>query len=368
MIRRENTIMAVEKAKFNNVCENFMDKVLDIYDVPGVQVGVSVGDVSYTAARGYRNFFTKDPLKDTDVFHCASVSKMFTAMGIMKLVDQKKIDLNDRMVDLLPFLKMQDERSKDVRVYQLLSHTAGMHDVPVEDWEWKWGDKVINPDALRNYAFHEEVCKRNMLWEPGTNGFMYSSIAYELLGIIIEEVSGQLFDEFIKENCFKPAGMDNTTVLTVERTGGSLEFEDIDKLGMAMPYERDENRNFILAKYYPYSRQHGPSSTLTTNVGDMLKWGRFNLDRKAFSNETYETMWKEYAVVPNNGEKMGLGWFMREQEGCHLMGHEGTDIGFRASFWICPEHDLTITVLSNVSAAPVKRISKSLFAELIHIL
>ena len=112
MIRRENTIMAVEKAKFNNVCENFMDKVLDIYDVPGVQVGVSVGDVSYTAARGYRNFFTKDPLKDTDVFHCASVSKMFTAMGIMKLVDQKKIDLNDRMVDLLPFLKMQDERSK----------------------------------------------------------------------------------------------------------------------------------------------------------------------------------------------------------------------------------------------------------------
>ena len=162
--------------------------------------------------------------------------------------------------------------------------------------------------------------------------------------------------------------MDNTTVLTVERTGGSLEFEDIDKLGMAMPYERDENRNFILAKYYPYSRQHAPSSTLTTNVGDMLKWGRFNLDRKAFSNETYETMWKEYAVVPNNGEKMGLGWFMREQEGCHLMGHEGTDIGFRASFWICPEHDLTITVLSNVSAAPVKRISKTLFAELIHIL
>ena len=63
MIRRENTIMAVEKAKFNNLCENFMDKVMDIYDVPGVQVGVSVGDVSYTAARGYRNFFTKDPLK-----------------------------------------------------------------------------------------------------------------------------------------------------------------------------------------------------------------------------------------------------------------------------------------------------------------
>ena len=160
--------------------------------------------------------------------------------------------------------------------------------------------------------------------------------------------------------------MENTTVLTIERTGGSLELDYIDTLRMAMPHERDSDKNLIMAKYYPYSRQHAPSSTLTTNVEDMLKWGRFNLDRKAFSSETYDKMWQEYAVVPNNGEKMGLGWFMREQEGYHLIGHEGTDIGFRASFWMCPELDMTISVLSNVSAAPVKRISKTLFAELIH--
>ena len=157
--------------------------------------------------------------------------------------------------------------------------------------------------------------------------------------------------------------MDNTTVLTIERTDGSLELEDIDKLRMAMPHERDENRNFIMAKYYPYSRQHAPSSTLTTNVADMLKWGRFNLDRKAFSDETYDRMWQDYATVPNNGEKMGLGWFMREQDAHHLIGHEGTDIGFRASFWMCPELDMTIAVLSNVSAAPVKRINKAAFEE-----
>lgn len=357
--------MTNEKKNLNEICEKFLDTVTDFYDVPGAAIGVLKGDETFTGARGYRNYITGAPLHKDDVFHCASVSKMFTAMGIMKLVDEGKLGLEDRMVDLIPFLKMEDERSKDVKVYQLLSHISGMHDVPVEDWEWKWGDKVTNPDALRNYAFNDEVCKGRMLWEPGTGGFRYSSIAYELLGIIIQEVSGKPFEEFIADSCFRPAGMDNTTVLTVERTGGSLELEDIDKLGMAMPHERDKSRSIIMAKYYPYSRQHAPSSTLTTNVSDLLKWGRFNLDRKAFSDSTYDKMWQEYAIVPNNGEKMGLGWFMREQEGYRLMGHEGTDIGFRASFWMCPELDMAVAVLSNVSAAPVKRMSKTLFGEII---
>ena len=363
---KESDKMTKEKMDLTQICDGFMDKVMDLYDVPGVSVGVMIGDRIYTGVRGFRNYITKDPLEKKDVFHCASVSKMFTGTSIMKLVDEKKLSLDDKLVDVLPFLHMEDERSKDVKIYQLLSHISGMHDVPVEDWEWKWGDKVVDPDALRNYAFHDEVCKRRMLWEPESNGFMYSSIAYELLGIVIQEVSGMPFEQFVKENCFKPSGMDNTTVLTIERTGGSLELNYIDTLDMAMPHERDKEKNIIMAKYYPFSRQHMPSSTLTTTAEDLLKWGRFNLDRKMFSGETYEKMWSAYATVPNNGEKMGLGWFMREQEGCRLMGHEGTDIGFRASFWMCPEHDMAISVLSNVSAAPVKRISKTLFAELIH--
>ena len=365
---KESDNMTKLNFDLNETCEKYLDTVMDLYDIPGVSIGVLIGDETFTGVRGCRNYITKSKLDKNDVFHCASVSKMFTGTSIMKLVDDGKLDLDDMLVDLLPFLHMQDKRSEKVKLYQLLSHISGMHDVPVEDWEWKWGDKVVNPDALRNYAFHDEVCKRNMLWEPESRGFMYSSIAYELLGIIIEEVSGMPFEDYVRENCFRPAGMDNTTVLTIERTGGSLELDYIDTLPMAMPHERDEKKSIIMAKYYPFSRQHMPSSTLTTTAEDLIRWGRFNLDRKMLSQETYDKMWSEYATVPNNGEKMGLGWFMREQEGCRLMGHEGTDIGFRASFWMCPEHDMAISVLSNVSAAPVKRISKGLFSELIHLL
>ena len=356
------------KFDLNEVCEAFLDKAMEIYDVPSVALGVMIGNERFTGSRGYRNFMTKDPIDTDDVYHCASASKMMTATGIMKLVDEKKIALDDRLVDLLPYWEMDDERCRDVKLWHLLCHVSGMHDVPVEDWEEKWAEKVTDPGAIKRYVTSDEVIKGRMLCEPEKGGFIYSSIGYELLGAIIEEASGMLFNEYIKENCIKPAGMKNTTVMTVERTGGSLELEDIDRLRMAMPYERDENRNFITAKYYPYSRQHAPSSTLTTNVADMLCWGRFHLDRKAFSSDTYDVMWREYATVPNNGEKMGLGWFMREQEGYHFIGHEGTDIGFRASFWMCPALDMTIAVLSNVSGAPVKRINKTMFEELIRFL
>ena len=83
------------------------------------------------------------------------------------------------------------------------------------------------------------------------------------------------------------------------------------------------------------------------------------------SFDSYQHIHYEYATVPNNGEKMGLGWFMRRQKGYQLYGHEGTDDGFRASFWICPELDLGIVVLSNLSGAPVKKLNKKLFDRLV---
>ena len=81
----------------------------------------------------------------------------------------------------------------------------------------------------------------------------------------------------------------------------------------------------------------------------------------------YEPVWKPQAEVPNNGEKMGIGWFIRKQLGHTLYGHEGSDDGFRASFWICPELDTVTVVLSNLSDAPVKKINKKLFERIVSI-
>lgn len=357
--------MIKDKVELNKVCEDFLDKTMEMYDVPGVVVGLSVGDeFTFAGARGFRNYETRSSLTADSIFHCASVSKLFTSMGIMKLVEEGRFDLDARLADLLPRLSIADKRYEDIRLHHMLTHTSGLGDVD----DYHWDTPEVSSEALLDYAMSGEVRNTPMLWEAGKGGFRYSNMAYELLGLIIAETTEMEYEKYIEENLLRPAGMDASTFLTFERTGGSLCLENIDRAGMAMPHKKAGDRSIILEKYYPYNRQHGPSSTLTSNVHDLLKWAKANMNRSLLSDETYDMIWKEYAVVPNNGEKMGLGWFMRQQEGYIFTGHEGTDDGFRASFWMCRELETAIVVLSNISGAPVKKLNKKLFESIIHLL
>lgn len=350
--------MIKDKVGLDKVCEDFLDMAMDLYDIPGVAIGVSFGDdYKFKGARGYKNYITKAPLSADHIFHCASVSKMFTAMGIMKLVADGTLNLEDRLVDLLPDLSIGDKRCEGIKLWQMLTHTSGLGDV--EDYHWD--TPAMNDDALKDFAMSDEVRKTPMLWAAGEGGFRYSNMAYELMGLIIAEKSGMTYEQFVAENLLVPAGMDDSTFLTYERTGGTLDLSVIDRTNMAMPHTKAEDNSMILEKYYPYNRQHAASSTLTSNIDDLLKWAAVNINKNMLPDELYDEIWKEYATVPNNGEKMGLGWFMRKQHGYTFVGHEGTDDGFRASFWFCRELELAIVVLSNMSNAPVKKLNKKLF-------
>ena len=427
-------------------CNDFLDEIMNLNDLPGLAIGVSIGESVSIGVRGYRDYAARTPLEPDDIFHCASVSKLFTSSAIMLLVEAGVLNLEDRLCDILPNLHIVDTRWKEIRLWNMLTHTSGLGDV--EDYHWY--DCETDANSLRRYVYEsEEVLARPMLWEPqmqpahqidsaaaepsAENRFRYSNIAYEILGQIISEYSdlmtgdgsngpdnsGKLsYEDFVAEYLLKPAGMTSSTMKTYERVGLTGEPEDGCAIPahllsanslpahMAHPHEKKSDRSIGPVKYYPYTRQHAPSSTLTSNVRDLLLWGRAHLvSSRGESNrcesgsgkdrsgdrcsgecrscgtpllrpETYRKIWQPYAVVPNNGEKMGLGWFMREQTvsiggtrqpgSCtprtyRLFGHEGTDDGFRASFWICPELDMVTVVLSNLSGAPVKRINKKLF-------
>jgi len=84
--------MINDKTKLDEICEKVLCDAMDYYDIPGVAIGVSIGDeYEFTGAAGYKNYLTKEELKAEHIFHCASVSKVFTAMGIMKLVEAGKL-------------------------------------------------------------------------------------------------------------------------------------------------------------------------------------------------------------------------------------------------------------------------------------
>ena len=394
----------MDRNLLNNNCNDFLDEIMNLNDLPGLAVGVSIGEdapgqapeepFEFLGVRGYRDYAARTPLEPDDIFHCASVSKLFTSSAIMLLVEAGVLHLEDRLCDILPGLHIADKRYGDIRLWNMLTHTSGLGDVD----DYHWYDCETDEDSLRRYVYEsEEVLGQPMLWEPQMQPvsdaeaptqtrFRYSNIAYEILGQIVSEYSGCMpgagrrlsYEDFIAEYLLKSAGMDNSTMKTFERTN-LTDFAAKDcslPAHMAYPHEKKSDRSIGPVKYYPYTRQHAPSSTLTSNLRDLLRWGNAHLassrsaDGPLLKPDMYQTIWQEYAVVPNNGEKMGLGWFMREQtvsagDGTQhtyrLFGHEGTDDGFRASFWICPELDMVTVVLSNLSGAPVKRINKKLF-------
>lgn len=348
--------MEKETGRLAAICDRVLD-LADMERMAGLVLGVCVGDEMFTGARGCRNIATGAELKADDVFHCASISKTFTSAGIMKLVDEGKLSLDDRLADLLPYMSIADKRYGKIEIHHMLSHISGLHDVEELDWAHPETDE----GALKRQALSGAVKDMTMTSDPADGAFLYSDLAYDLLGLIIQETSGKPFEEFIAENFIKPAAMENTTFLTFKRTGGGLGLDDAERAGLALPHRYDESIGApVLESVYPYSRQHAPSSTLTSTAGDLLKWARFNMERRAVSEEAYANMQTERVEAIDKKGEMGMGWFIWKQDGHRLAGHEGGDVGFRTSFWTWPEKQAAMVILSNTTEAPIDPLNEEL--------
>ena len=343
--------------------DEFLEKALINYDLPGLAIGVRIGEGEkdrkekfiYRNAVGYKDLASKEPLIPEHIFHMASVTKLFVGTSILQLWEKNLLELDSPLTDYLPWFEMKDERYRDITIRQLLSHTSGMPDVK----DYHWDEPETDEGALERYVRSSEVRDSYLLWAPEEGKFSYSNIGYEILGVVIATVSAMPFEEYVKKNIFDPLEMKDSNLLTFQRgiyNGAGLQDENL-----CAPHEKNEEKEIVKAEHFPYNRAHGPSSTLTSNVVDIEKWAEAHLEHRILKKETYETAWEEQALVPNNGENICLSWFRREQNGSVLYGHEGTDDGFRASFWICPERKLSIVVCSNISGAPVKKINKQIF-------
>ena len=382
------------------ICEEFLARSMETNDLPGLAIGVSLGGEHWTGASGVRDVTTGDPLETGDVFHCGSLSKLFTSAAILKMIDSGVLRYEDRLMDVLPDVAFADERAGEIRLWQMLSHTSGIGDVA----NFRWHEALAGERALADYVHSDEVCKSPLLWAPGGGRFRYSNIAYDILGHIVSRKSADYrmkigeaeemsYEDFVEKYLIEPAGMVSSSMKTFERVGVEADEEcplicekirernaaDGSFSGwtpMALPHEKNEKLDTVPVKYYPYTRAHVPCSALTSPLEDLLKWGDIHVAGFArtpeqhaeggiISADAYTHIGYEYATVPKIGEKMGLGWFMREQNGHRLYGHEGGEAGFRASFWICPELGMTIAVLSNLSGAPAKKLNIMLFDKLV---
>ncbi len=294
------------------------------------------GELIYARGFGETELGGDDPVTADHIFHWASVSKPLVATAIMQLAERGQLRLDDKLVDLLPDYRVTDPRQQEIIIRQILLHTSGIPDVE----DYNWDNPETDDKALMSWALTDSP--RQLLFDPGTER-KYSNVGYEILGAVIEEISGKTFENYMRDNIFAPLGMKSATFLYPETE------EELRTVGHAG--KKGEKRKI---EHYPYNRRHAPSSTLNTSVVSFAPFAQALLDGGSLDgNHLLETatlndMWTPREVIDEErGHNGTMGWVAETRDGIRMMRHFGWDDGFRSALILLPDTDQAMLFVTN---------------------
>ena len=297
-------------------------------DAPGCSAGVSRGG-KIVFARGYggANLETATPIGPASIFHVASVSKPFTALSILLLVEDGKIALDDDVRRFLPEWSLPER----VTIRHLLTHTAGLRDVFLliemaapHDGSIPTSDQFVALLARQ----------RGLRFAAGSR-FAYDNGGYLLLGEIVRRVSGQSLRAFAEQRIFRPLGMTRTHF-----------HDDVGEIvpGFATGYSRGPSGGFRLA------RAPGGvvgNAGLFTTAEDLLRWTNNFATARVAKADTLAAMQTPGTLTDGGATPYGFGVWIERQQGRRTISHGGEDPGASAYFVRYPDDDLAIAVLCN---------------------
>lgn len=307
-----------------------------VADVPGYAVAVLANNqLIFEKTIGVVNSNTGKSVDRQSDFHLASVSKPFAATAILQLCEQGLLHLDTALVNYLPGFTMKDQRYKNITLYHILTHSSGIPDV--QDYEWSHPQTDDQSAARYAASFSESLLD----FEPGTS-FSYSNAAYDILAAVIQAVSGQSFEAYTRKNILLKAGMKKSSFL----------LSDISRDNFTQPHQLDALLNISPGPVYPYNRIHAPSSTLHSNLNDLLLWAQVFLQKGSIHDRQilHEGSWKRM-ISPQRkvGDRFQvcLSWFEIKIEGRSVYFHSGGDIGYRTFVGFCPTENSAVVLLGN---------------------
>lgn len=297
------------------------------------------GNIIYENSFGLADITTKEPLTSKSVFNLASVTKQFTAMGIVLLQREGKLSVEDNFSKYLPELSSY----KNIRVQDLITHQSGLSSYMVVMDE-KWNKEVIATNEEVIALFAEQLPE--VLFEPRTS-WEYNNTGYVLLAEIIERVSGQPYPKFLAENIFEPLGMDQTQVILRYKNPVQVDhltesYVDGPKDPITEPYNTKEyDYVTYLDGVYGQGRLH--STTHDLLKWDQAIWGEF------LSPAERELIFTSQELSDGSDTSYAYGWYVEEhpQHG-EIVYHSGDWTGYRTHIERHLDSDLTIIWLQNI--------------------
>jgi CubicO group peptidase (beta-lactamase class C family) len=319
-----------------DVVDQYVRAEMQREHIPGISLLVAHHGKSVRAqGYGLANVELQVPVKPETIFQSGSVGKQFTATAVMMLVEEGKVELDD---PIAKYLKSAPEAWQAVTIRELLSHTAGFTDYP------------------DNFDFRKDYSESDLLkiveniplaYAPGTK-WSYSNLGYLTLGILIHQVTGEFYGDFLQERIFKPLGMRTTRIIS--------EADIVPNRAAGYRWVKGELKN-----------QEWVSPTLNTtadgalyfSILDLAKWDAALYTEKLLKHSSLEQMYTVAKLkngIPNSGG-YGFGWEISTENGHRVIGHGGAWQGFRSHIARYVDDELTVVVLANLDGADTGKIA-----------
>ena len=305
-------------------------------DVPGAAVLISYND-SILLSKGYglRDLATKMPITSSTNMRIGSISKQFTALGILSLVEKDQLNLNDSIYKFYPYKSLEGATIK-----QMLSHTSGIVDADEEIYQ-QWSDErtATNEDIIEWHKNHDQ---KNF---PSGDKFEYNNGAYEILASLIEKISGKDFPDFIKENVLDKANMETSLFYDLSNPTKIPE--------RAFCYEKDSLDTWQKVDGHFLDGLLGAGG-FYTNLNDFHKYTSALRARSILEREIDTLLFEKYVevkgladrdffIIKETGSYYGLGWELNES----MAIHGGEYFGVNSFVIFELDRPLTVAIFMN---------------------
>ncbi|MDQ6747612.1 MAG: beta-lactamase family protein, partial [Candidatus Dormibacteraeota bacterium] len=326
------------------VLEARLEESIRRHRVPGAQLAVLQGDAVTEVAAGVLSLRTRQPVTTDALFLPGSIGKLYTATMVMSLVEQGKVDLDAPIRTYLRDFQTADPAAaSSVTVRNLLSHTSGF------DGD-HFADTGRGDDALARYV--EGCTALPQICAPGT-AWSYSNTGYGILGRIAEVVTGQVFEEVLRDRVLDPLGVRHTVLFP----------EDVLTHPAAIGHVPDpaHPRRHIVTPQWGMHRSLGPmGASIVASAGDVMEFLRMHLrggtaagGRRILKANTVRAMQVQQVSLldPTLGEGWGLGWILDHWGGIPVVGHDGNSLGQNAFARVAPGPGFGFCLQTNVESA-----------------
>jgi CubicO group peptidase (beta-lactamase class C family) len=338
----------------------YVDSARKAFDVPGIAVAiVKDGQVVMEQGFGLRELGKADKVDARTLFAIASNTKAFTAAALEQLAEQGKLDMDDRVVDHLPWFRMSDAYvTHEMRIRDLLAHRSGL--------SLGAGDLLYWPPT--SYTTKEVV--ERLAKVPIKNGFRsgyaYDNILFAVATLVIEQASGQSYADYVREHIFKPVGMDESLIdktylkpgMDVATGHAKADFKDLKPVP-PMAWLNDPGAGGI------YSSVHDLAKWMNVQLagGALPTTGPDGKPRRLFSEQSQHEMWSvltpikvgkppipELAPLTPQFSGYGESWFLSDYQGRKLVWHTGGWPGMVSRLTLVPQLKLGVVVLTNAES------------------